>query len=87
MTGPRFLFLDEPAAGMDTRETSELGEIIRHIGAQGIGICLIEHDLGLVTSISDRVIALDRGTVVADGDPKAVATSPAIAQAYLGVEP
>lgn len=87
MTGPRFLFLDEPAAGMDTRETSELGEIIRHIGAQGIGICLIEHDLGLVTSISDRVIALDRGTVVADGDPKAVATSPAIAHAYLGVEP
>jgi len=81
---PRLLCLDEPAAGLDTRESAELGACLRDLADQGQSMLLIEHDMGLVLGICDRVVVLEFGRVIADGPPEAVRTDPLVIAAYLG---
>jgi branched-chain amino acid transport system ATP-binding protein len=81
---PRLLLLDEPTAGMNPTETAEMLEVIRSLKARGITVLLIEHKLSLVMELSDRVIAMDNGAVIAEGSPEAVRRHPAVVEAYLG---
>lgn len=83
-TEPRMLLLDEPAAGLSAEDKDGLGRLLRRIAAQGVGVLLVEHDMGLVMAISDQVVVLDAGQRLAVGDPAAVQADPAVRQAYLG---
>jgi branched-chain amino acid transport system ATP-binding protein len=85
MSGPRLLLLDEPAAGLTHGEVEELGTTIRWLReAHGLTILLVEHHMGLVMSISEKVIVLDLGRVIAEGPPREVSADPAVVAAYLG---
>ena len=81
---PRVLLLDEPAAGMNAVETGALASLIRSIREEGCTVILIEHDMRLVMAISDRVVVLDRGAVLAEGAPAAIQGNTAVIAAYLG---
>ena len=82
--GPRLLLLDEPAAGLNGEERRQLAAIVRSIRDSGVTVVLIEHNMGLVMSLCERVVVLDSGTVIAEGAPAAVARDPAVLEAYLG---
>ena len=82
--GPGLLCLDEPAAGMDTRESQALGRRLRELADQGQSTLLIDHDMGLVLGICDRVVVLEFGRVIANGAPEVVRRDPAVMAAYLG---
>jgi ABC-type branched-subunit amino acid transport system ATPase component len=85
-TQARILLLDEPAAGMNPRETHEITELIGKLRDDGgYTILVIEHDMHVVEGISDRVIALDHGVKIAEGSFEAVATDPRVVEAYLGL--
>jgi len=85
-TNPRLLLLDEPAAGMNPVETHEITELIGKLRTDGgYSILVIEHDMHVVEGISDRVVALDHGTRIAEGTFGDVATNKAVVEAYLGL--
>jgi len=84
--GPRLLMLDEPAAGLNNRETSVLSELIGRIRKRGITILLVEHDMNLVMEISERVTVLDQGEKIAEGDPEMIRNDEKVLKAYLGEE-
>lgn len=83
-TGPSLLMLDEPAAGMNPVEVTELRALILAIRARGITVMLIEHHMRLVMSTSDTVTVLGAGRVIAEGTPEAMRRDPAVATAYMG---
>jgi branched-chain amino acid transport system ATP-binding protein len=81
---PRLLCLDEPAAGLDTIESEALGRHLREIADRGTATLLVDHDMGLVLSISDYVVVLEFGEVIAEGKPELVRRDPRVVSAYLG---
>jgi ABC-type branched-subunit amino acid transport system ATPase component len=87
-TRPRLLLLDEPAAGMNPAETHEITELIARVRTErDVAILVIEHDMHVVASCSDRVVALDHGVKIAEGEFDQVASHPAVIEAYLGRDP
>jgi branched-chain amino acid transport system ATP-binding protein len=84
-TEPFLILLDEPAAGMNPQETLELDELITRIrNEEGVSILLIEHDMKLVMSLSDRIFVMDYGKKIAQGTPEAIRNNPVVIKAYLG---
>jgi branched-chain amino acid transport system ATP-binding protein len=86
-TLPKLLCLDEPAAGLNPRESQELNELLQYIRDQHrIGVLLIEHDMSVVMGISDHIVVLDYGQKISDGTPEEVRRDPNVIRAYLGVD-
>jgi branched-chain amino acid transport system ATP-binding protein len=83
---PQILLLDEPAAGLNTQETAEIGEVIRKIARERTTVVLVEHDMHLVMGISDRVLVLNFGRTLACGTPGEVSGDPRVVEAYLGTD-
>ena len=81
---PKVILLDEPAAGLNAVETAALEELIRKIAEQGITVMLVEHDMKLVMGISDRLLVLNYGRVLAEGTPEQIRANPDVIAAYLG---
>lgn len=85
VSDPSVLLLDEPAAGLDTQETAELGEVLTRLAGAGVGLLLVEHDTDLVFRVSDHVVAIDFGVTIAEGRPAEIRHADALIAAYLGV--
>lgn len=81
---PKLLLLDEPAAGLNMHETDQLGELILKIKGMGITILLVEHDMSLVMTICDELVALSFGQVIAEGKPREIQKHPEVIRVYLG---
>ncbi|MFC6016384.1 ABC transporter ATP-binding protein [Plantactinospora solaniradicis] len=83
---PRLLLLDEPASGLRAAEREELARLIEELKGQGLTMLMVEHDVGLVARLADRITVLDLGRVIAEGTPDEVRTDEAVVTAYLGVD-
>lgn len=83
-SAPEMLLLDEPAAGLNMRETADLAALIRRIRDRGITVLIVEHDMSLVMNISDEVVVLSYGEKIADDAPLAVQKDPHVIRVYLG---
>jgi branched-chain amino acid transport system ATP-binding protein len=81
---PELLLLDEPAAGLNMRETVELAKLIGRIRERGVTVLIVEHDMGLVMNVSDEVLVLSYGEKIADAEPRAVQRHPEVVRVYLG---
>jgi len=81
---PRILLMDEPAAGLNSSETADLGDLIRKIRDLGVTVALVEHDMDLVMEICDSLVVLNLGTMLAEGTPREIQENQAVVTAYLG---
>jgi branched-chain amino acid transport system permease protein len=81
---PVLLLLDEPAAGLRHMEKQRLASLLRDLRGNGISVLLVEHDMGFVMDLADRVVVLDFGSKIAEGTPEAIRTNPEVIRAYLG---
>ncbi|GAA4319438.1 ABC transporter ATP-binding protein [Actinomadura luteofluorescens] len=86
MTSPRVLLLDEPASGQTERETEAFAEMLTGLAAEGLAICLVEHDLPLVMRLCSTIHVLDYGALIASGAPREIKESPEVIAAYIGTE-
>jgi branched-chain amino acid transport system ATP-binding protein len=85
-SGPKLLLLDEPAAGLNMRETAEMARLIGRIRDRGVTVLLVEHDMSLVMNISDEIVVLSYGEKIADDKPLAIQKNPEVIRIYLGEE-
>jgi branched-chain amino acid transport system ATP-binding protein len=83
---PKLILIDEPAGGLNMRETEELGDLILQIKQLGVTILLVEHDMNLIMEISDRILVLNYGEALASGTPAEIKENGAVIEAYLGVD-
>jgi branched-chain amino acid transport system ATP-binding protein len=86
MLQPTLLLLDEPASGQTEEETKAFGVLLRQLASEGLGICLVEHDMALVMNVCATIHVLEFGRIIASGDAEAVRHDPAVIDAYLGSE-
>jgi branched-chain amino acid transport system ATP-binding protein len=83
---PKLLLMDEPAAGLNPRETEDLMDLMDRLGSLGITLLVIEHDMTLVMGLCQRIVVLDHGQVIAAGPPREISRNPRVIEAYLGRE-
>jgi branched-chain amino acid transport system ATP-binding protein len=83
---PRLLLLDEPACGLNPRETEEMAELISGIRSRGTTVLVVEHDMSLVMGLCDEVVVLSSGRMIAEGTPREIQANPEVIAVYLGAE-